>query len=89
MTKQKVSTLAICALLVGTFLLLCAGLSAKSQQEPKANWAKLKIVTYASGVTGFFDPSSGKLYLYDSNLENCFAVRQLITLGESMKKLKN
>jgi hypothetical protein len=89
MTKQKASALVICALLVGTFLLLCVVSSAKSQQEPKANWSDLKIVTYASGLTGFFDPNSGKLYVYDSNLENCFVVRQLIALGKPMKKLKN
>jgi hypothetical protein len=62
---------------------------AEGPTTPNQDWSKLKIVTYSSGLTGFFDPDTGKLYLYDSNLENCFAIRQLTKLGEPMKKLQN
>ncbi len=49
----------------------------------------IQIVSYASGLTGFFDASTGRLYLYDSEVRNCVAVRQLVEPGEPMKRLKN
>jgi hypothetical protein len=61
----------------------------KPAASPKKDWARLQVVTYASGLTGLFDPASGKLYVYDSNLENCVIIRELNELGEPLKKLKN
>lgn len=48
----------------------------------------LQLVTYASGLTGVFNPEEGRIYLYDSNLENCVAIRELGRLGGPMKIVK-
>ncbi len=61
----------------------------QTKSDPKPDWSKLQIVTYASGLTGFFDPDSGKLYIYDANWDRCFCIRQLTQLGDSMKKVRN
>ena len=61
---------------------------AQGKQETK-NWSRLQVVTYASGLTGFFDPENGKLYIYDSNVENCVVIRQISRLGDSLMKIKN
>jgi hypothetical protein len=58
-------------------------------QELQPDWSRLKIVTYPSGLTGFFDPATGKLYVYDSNVERCLMVRQLDRLGAPLKNVKN
>ncbi len=49
----------------------------------------VQMVTYASGLTGFYDAVAGMYYVYDANLENVVLVRQVTTLGEPMKRLKN
>ena len=61
---------------------------AQGKQETK-NLSRLQVVTYASGLTGFFDPESGKLYIYDSNVENCVVIRQISRLGDPLMKIRN
>ena len=56
---------------------------------PKADWSRLQVVAYPSGLTGFFDPAAGKLYLYDANVEKCHMVRELTALGEPLKRVQN
>ena len=73
------------ALLVG----LKSFSAAADTEQAAGKWDRLKLVTYSSGLTGFFDPDSGKLYVYDSNVEKCFIERQLIKLDEPLEKLKN
>jgi hypothetical protein len=83
--KQAVAWLAG-GLLLGVVLALNIG---ADEAKPKQDWSKIQMVTYSSGLTGFFDPAAGKLYLYDANIEKCFMVRELTTLGEPMKRLQN
>jgi hypothetical protein len=35
------------------------------------------VVTYASGVTGIYDKSAGKMYLYDPATKKCVGVRRM------------
>lgn len=82
----------IVALVVGLLLVVgvCVTVAlAQDKQDTKKDWSRLKVVTYSSGLTGFFDPDSGKLYIYDANMENCFIVRQLVKLGDPLVKIKN
>lgn len=69
-------------------LLLALNLGA-DPAKPAPDWSRLQVVTYQSGLTGFFDPASGKLYLYDTNLEKCRMIRQLTALGEPLKRLQD
>ncbi len=45
----------------------------------------LQVVTYSSGLTGFFDPSSDTLYIYASDLKTPFMTVKVETLGEPLK----
>jgi hypothetical protein len=40
---------------------------ARAEDQAKKDWSRLPIVTYASGLIGFFDPVSGKLDVYDAS----------------------
>ena len=75
----------VCGMLLGACIALCLGAEENSKKEP----ARLQIVTYPAGTTGIFDADAGKLYLYDVNVVNCFLVREITTLGEPMKRVKN
>ena len=87
---MKVTLLAAMVSCLVTFAVVFSS-KAFAQAKPAVttDWSKIQVVTYASGLTGFFDPNSGKLYIYDSNWDKCFCIRQLTQLGEPMQKLKN
>jgi len=57
--------------------------------KPGHDWAYIKVISYESGVTGFFDSHTGTMYMYDSNMQNCYAVRQIIKLGDPMRIITN
>ena len=87
-TRTTTVSVLIGALIVTLALVPFLGTSTAAEQaEP--DWSRLKIVAYSSGMTGFFDPQSGKLYIYDANVEQCFIIRQLDELGKPMKRIKN
>ncbi|MDD4870114.1 MAG: hypothetical protein PHR77_06105 [Kiritimatiellae bacterium] len=86
--KNKAVVSVITCLVIGA--VVCASLAlAQGRMQPRQDFSKLKVITYTSGLTGFFDPDTGKLYIYDLNTQQCFAIRQLVTLGEPMEKVKN
>lgn len=89
MNRHSASLLVASVLLAAAALLVSLQRESAAQQPPKPNWSHIQVVTYASGLTGFFDTRDGKLYVYDSNVENPFIIRQLQTLGEPLKRLKN
>ena len=63
---------------------------ASKADEPKPkSWSHVQVVSYASGLTGFFDTRTGRYYLYDSNLEKPILVREIDELGKPMKKVQN
>ena len=87
--RQRIFVIGL-SLIAAALLVGFKSFSAAADKEQAAGkWDRLKIVTYSSGLTGFFDPDSGKLYVYDSNVEKCFIERQLVKLGEPLEKLKN
>ena len=86
---RKVTMISTAACLLAGVAIFASVVLAQDNAKPKQDWSKLQVVTYSSGLTGFFDPDTGKLFVYDSNLENCVIVRQITQLGEPMTKLKN
>ncbi len=82
-----IACLVVCLGLLAVSLLVGHSATAEAQETASA-FAQVQIVTYASGVTGFFDRSTGRLYLYDSNLRNCVAIRQVTALGEAAEVIK-
>jgi len=89
MKKRNAVLLFICGMWLGISLALCLGATGKAANPPAKDWSRLKIVGFAGGTTGLFDPDTGRLYVYDIDLEKCFAIRELTTLGESMTRIKN
>ncbi len=86
--RKTILVAVVACLLVGAAALMSTAVP-QGKAETERDWSQLQIVTYASGLTGFFDPDTGKLYLYDSKLDKCFIIHQLTKLGEPMEKLKN
>jgi len=84
MKKQNAAWLFVCGAISGLALALCLG----AAETPKTDWSRLTVLSYPSGITGFFDPDAGKLYLYDMNLEQCHAIREITKLGEPLRRLR-
>ena len=77
-------------LLVGVVVAsLLARSEAPAQQPAQKSWSHIQVVSYASGLTGFFDTKTGRIYLYDSNLDQPFIIREIDELGKPLKKIKN
>lgn len=72
------------AFVAGAFLPM-----SRAQENMPQMPGQVQIVAYASGLTGFFDRSTGLLYFYDSNLDKCVSIRQVVQLGEPMKKIRD
>jgi hypothetical protein len=77
-------------LMLGVFLALTFGASGQGQAPtaPAKDWSHVTVLSYPSGVTGFFDQSTGRLYLYDAYWETCIGIRELDTLGNPMRRLR-
>jgi hypothetical protein len=74
----------ICAFVAGSFLPL-----SNAQENQPRTLAQIQVVSYQSGMTGFYDSSTGVMYVYDVNLDKCIFARQIVRLGEPMKKILN
>ena len=55
--------------------------SAAQPAEPAA----IQVVTYASGLTGFFDPGAQRLYLYATDVKTLFMTVEIEQLGKPLK----
>jgi hypothetical protein len=89
MEKRNVAWSFLGGIVFGLSLALCLGAADKKAEAPKAEWSRLQVVGYASGVTGIFDPETGKYYLYDANVERCYAIREIRNLGEPLIRVRN
>lgn len=47
--------------------------------------SSLQVVAYGSGLTGFFDPTAKKLYLYGADLKTPFMTAEIDELGKPLK----
>jgi hypothetical protein len=47
--------------------------------------APIQVVTYPSGMTGFFDPNEKMLYLYAEDLQSAVKVVQIDKLGRQLR----
>jgi len=89
MKRHNVAWLLLGGIGLGLSLALCLAAVDNKANTTQPDWSRLKLIGYANGATGIFDPNTGKLYLYDVNVEACFAIRELKTLGEPMVRFKN
>ena len=82
MKTKPMALMLVCGALLGFACAVGLGAVEKTNDAPKKDWSHLQMVAYPNGATGFFDPSSGTVYVYDVELRNCYMVRQLVNLGE-------
>ena len=87
--RTTILVFATAVLVAIAFIALTFHQSAAAQQPEQKSWSHVQVVTYASGLTGFFDTKSGKLYLYDGNLDQPIVIRELDELGKPLKRIKN
>ena len=87
MKKRNAAWLFVCGMISGLALALCIG--AAEKETPKSDRPHLTVLSYPSSSTGIFDHETGKLYMYDMNLVQCYAIREITTLGEPMRRIRN
>jgi len=78
----------LCGVLFGVSLMLCLGATNQPVEPPRREPVPLQITSYPSGTTGIFDVKTGRLYMYDINLEHCYTIREITRLGDPMRKLR-
>jgi hypothetical protein len=91
MRKCKVALLVVAAVIVaGVLAVFWPQSEAAAQRMAPApqDFSQVQIVTYQSGLTGFFDAKTGRLYLYESGLDQPSTVRQISRLGAPVKKIR-
>ena len=87
-TRTTPLSILLAAIIAGLLLVpLAATWGAHQPAQP--DWSQVQVVSYSSGVTGFFDAATGKLYLYDASLDECLIIREVTELGKPLKKIKN
>ena len=85
--RQVLLVVVVLAFAVAAFAFL--GETSGAQQRRMAQFDRVEVITYASGLTGFFQRDTGTLYVYDAKWEKCIAVRKLNTLGLPMTDVRN
>ena len=62
--------------------------------RPQASFSQIKTFSHMvpfttrTGLMGFFNQNSGKIYLYDEDFNKCLFIYQLKEYGEDLVKLK-
>jgi hypothetical protein len=85
---------AILSFLGGLFLgiVLAVGFGASGQSQapavPAKDWSHVTMLTYPSGLTGFFDQTTGRIYMYDTSSDNCVMIRELTALGSPTRRIR-
>lgn len=79
----------LCGGLLGVSLTLGLAAAEKSITPPKKNFSHLQITGYPNGATGILDTDTGTLFIYDGSQVNCIAIREITTLGASMRRVRN
>jgi hypothetical protein len=84
--KLQWSMLVWAIVFVGGWLLIPRPDWAEAQDAAvNAENASLQVVAYADGRTGFFDPSTRRLYVYGADLRTPITVVEVSTLGQPLR----
>jgi len=78
--KFIITVITLLALNIGVLLMASSKIFAQSESFHNV------IPFFTSSRMGFFNQNSGKIYIYDNNLENCLFVGHLQELGEPIVK---
>jgi hypothetical protein len=96
MKIRKTGLTFVSGVFLGLSLALGLGAVQKTKEAPaketqpvetlKPDWARLKFMAYPNGATGIFDPDTGMFYMYDINLDRCYLIRELVALGDPLRR---
>ncbi len=96
MKTRKAGLLFTSGVILGLALALGLGAAQKEKETPtkesqpaempKPDWTRLKFMAYPNGATGIFDPDTGTFYMYDINLDRCYLTRELVVLGDPLRR---
>jgi hypothetical protein len=77
-------------MLVVTWLLIARPDWTSAQEAPAADApsASLQVVSLANGRTGFFDPSTKRLYVYGPDLRMSVMIVEVDTLGAPLRLIQ-
>ena len=53
-----------------------------------AKWAHIQVVSHGNDLIGFFDTSTGRLYLYGKDLRSPYMITEIQNLGEPLKVIR-
>jgi hypothetical protein len=84
---HRKSLLAVVVLAVSLALFAYFDRTTRAQEGRPAAFEHVAVVTYANGLTGFFDRDTGTLFVYDQAWNKCVIVRRINQLGSPMVNL--
>ena len=88
--KTKVLGISLAAVvLLAAVALLWPGVVVRAQAPALADWSTVQVITYDNGATGFFDSSTGTLFVYDGQLRRPILIRQIDVLGRPLRPILN
>ncbi len=89
MNTCKPTLLVTILLLLTAFALSKAESPAGSNVSPQAGkYAHVQVIGYASGMTGFFDTTNGRLYLYTMDMQTPYMVTEIQSLGQPLRVIR-
>ena len=57
-------------------------------QNSRAKWAHIQVVSHGNDLIGFFDTTTGRLYLYGKDLRSPYMITEIQNLGEPLRVLR-
>ena len=75
-------------LVVVMALSFCLVMTMKATAQQKSFVGVMPFVTSSDRV-GFWDHTTGRVYIYDSNIKNCLFVGQMRDLGQPLQTLSS
>ncbi|MDE1921180.1 MAG: hypothetical protein KGJ09_06410 [Candidatus Omnitrophica bacterium] len=62
----------------------CLGLTMQSRAQQKSFAGVIPFSTTSDRI-GFFDQTTGRVYIYDNNINNCLFIGQIRGLGQTIQ----
>ena len=53
----------------------------------KTDFSNVQVIAFPNGQVGLFEKSTGKLYIYNEGLTNCYIVLKISQLGQPFERI--
>ncbi|MBP6343047.1 MAG: hypothetical protein KA403_03855 [Candidatus Omnitrophica bacterium] len=90
MNSNIYKIICVCALIMGSVFIgsTVKSIAQENQEVLPASFPGVVPFTMSSGRFGFFEQGTGRIFLYDDNLNDCIYIGQLKKLGEPVIQIK-